>query len=141
MTKTIVIAGLLLATVSCDKNDETRAPDAPDQDAVKLRVEAAKAAADDTGKNVRDRDPASLTATDQSESEGDRNITQQIRQGVMSKDGLSMNAKNVKIITRDGVVTLKGPVDGADERAQIAALAQSAAGVKRVDNQLEVAAP
>ncbi len=49
-----------------------------------------------------------------------------------------MNAKNVKIITQDGVVTLRGPVKSAEEKAMIASVAQKTGGVKRVDNQLEV---
>jgi osmotically-inducible protein OsmY len=50
-----------------------------------------------------------------------------------------MTAKNVKIITNEGVVTLRGPVKTSEEKAQIAAIAQRVAGVKRVDNQLELA--
>ena len=49
-----------------------------------------------------------------------------------------MNAHNVKIITRDGVVTLRGPVENASEKTSVAAKAQKVAGVKRVDNQLEI---
>lgn len=54
-------------------------------------------------------------------------------------DALSVNGKNVKIITRDGVVTLRGPVKTDKEKAEIASIAKSVDGVKSVDNQLEVA--
>lgn len=96
-------------------------------------------AADNTGKNERDRSGATATAGDQGGSESDRHITQQIRQAVVDDSQLSMMAKNVKIITNEGAVTLRGPVKSSQERSQIASAAQHVAGVKRVDNQLEVA--
>jgi osmotically-inducible protein OsmY len=94
--------------------------------------------ADNTARNKRDRGDATLTPTDQGESASDRKITQQVRQSVVAHDDLSMNAKNAKIITRDGVVTLRGPVKSPAEKAQIGALAAKTTGVKRVDNQLEI---
>lgn len=94
--------------------------------------------ADDTGRNVRDRDDRTLTPTDQGASESDRTITQEIRKAVTDNDALSMNAKNVKIITVDGVVTLRGPVKSPDEKTTVAGIARKAPGVKRVDDQLEV---
>lgn len=97
------------------------------------------AAPDNTKQNVRDRDSTTLTPMDQGSSEADRTITQQIRKAVVGHDGLSTDAKNVKIITQDGVVTLRGPVKSADEKATIAAISTKTEGVKRVDNQLEVA--
>ena len=99
---------------------------------------ATTTAANNTKKNERDRDPT-LTPMDQGENEVDRTITQKIRQDVMKDDTFSMNAKNVKIITKDGVVTLRGPVKTDKEKTDIAALAQKAEGVKRVDNQIEIA--
>ena len=94
--------------------------------------------ADNTGRNVRDRDDEALTPLDQGESEADRAITQAIRKAVVAKDELSTNAKNVKIITINGVVTLRGPVKTAEEKATIVALAKKASGAKSVDDQLEV---
>jgi hyperosmotically inducible protein len=94
--------------------------------------------ADNTARNVRDREAPALTPTDQGESASDREITQQVRQAVVAHDDLSMNAKNAKIITRDGVVTLRGPVKSPAEKTRIGALAAKAPGVKRVDNQLEI---
>ncbi len=98
----------------------------------------APADADNTKRNARDADGATLTPLDQGESEADRTITQQIRKQVVSKDDFSTNAKNVKIITTDGVVTLRGPVKSPEEKQTIAGLAAKTAGVKRVDNQLEI---
>jgi hyperosmotically inducible periplasmic protein len=94
---------------------------------------------DNSGRNVRDRDNQTKTPGDQSENEADRTITQNIRQAITADDSLSTNAKNVKIITNDGTVTLRGPVKSEKEKTDIEAKAKQVAGVKRVDNQIEVA--
>jgi hyperosmotically inducible periplasmic protein len=116
--------------------------EAPDRKSSVLQVagNAEQADADDSGRNVRDREGSTLTPIDQGGSEADREITQQIRKVVVADDDLSMNAKNVKIITVDGVVTLRGPVKTAAEKTKIASVSSKAAGVKRVDNQIEVEA-
>ena len=97
--------------------------------------------ADNTGRNVRDRDDTrgtKPTAGEQSNNPADLRLTQEIRKAIVADDSLSMNAHNVKVITIDGVVTLRGPVESAAEKAKVAAKAQSVAGVKRVDDQLEI---
>jgi hyperosmotically inducible periplasmic protein len=99
---------------------------------------AAESAPDNTGRNVRDRG-ATLTSGDQSESKADLTTTQKIRQAVMADKSLSTTAHNVKIITVDGVVTLRGPVKTDDERTKIAAKAAQLAGADKVENYLEVA--
>ncbi len=96
--------------------------------------------ADNTARNVREREGDTPTPMSQGESEGDRTITQQIRKAVVDNDSLSTNAHNVKIITEDGVVTLRGPVETPQEKSSIVAAAQGAPGVKRVNDQLEVKA-
>ena len=96
--------------------------------------------ADNTAKNVRDRGDKTLTPPDQGGAAADRELTAEIRRTIVGDDSLSMNAHNVKIVTVDGVVTLRGPVKSADEKAMVASKAQAAKGVKRVDNQLEVEA-
>ena len=103
-------------------------------------TDATRTAADNTARNVRDQGSKLPTPMDQGESEADRAITQQVRQSVVKNDTLSMNAHNVKIITQNGVVTLRGPVNSAAEKATIVAAARSASGVTRVDDQLEVKA-
>jgi hyperosmotically inducible periplasmic protein len=99
---------------------------------------AAPVAPDNTGRNVRDRGGATMTPGDQSESEADRTVTQEIRRAVVADDSLSTLAKNVKIITADGVVTLRGPVENPSEKQAIEAKARQFAGINKVDNQLEV---
>lgn len=96
-------------------------------------------AADNSARNVRDRDDQSLTAGDQGNSQGDIQITQRIRQAVVAHDKMSVNGKNVKIVTNDGRVTLRGPVASAEEKKAIGEIANRVAS-GRVDNQLEVAA-
>jgi hyperosmotically inducible periplasmic protein len=93
---------------------------------------------DNTNVNERDRNAAALTPTDQRENQTDLKITQQIRQNVMDDSKLSFTAKNVKIITAGGKVTLRGPVKTAEERSAIEAAARKVAGVSQVDNQIEV---
>jgi hyperosmotically inducible periplasmic protein len=98
----------------------------------------AQTAPDNTGRNVRDRGGATITPGDQSESEADRTLTQQLRKAVMADDSLSTMAKNIKIITANGVVTLRGPVQSPHEKEVIAAKAQQIAGMNKIDNQLEI---
>ena len=99
---------------------------------------AADKPADNTGKNARD-DGSTATPLDQGSSAGDIAITKGIRTAVMADKSLSVNAQNVKIITKDGVVTLRGPVANEAERTTIVNLAQKVEAVKVVHNQLEVA--
>ncbi len=94
--------------------------------------------ADNTQLNKRDRDGRSLTPLDQGNSSSDIDITARIRKDVTAGKGLSTNARNVKIITRDGQVTLRGPVASAEEKRVIGEIADRIAGSGRVDNQLEV---
>ena len=94
---------------------------------------------ENTGRNVRDRAGTNPTADQQSNDKGDVAITQAIRRAVVDDKSLSTSAHNVKIVTVDGVVTLRGPVASATEKTTIAAKAHQVAGVKRVDNQLEIA--
>lgn len=74
---------------------------------------------------------------EQKENDRDLSITQQIRQSVMDDDSLSAKAKNVKIITTDGKVTLRGPVENAAERESIFNKAKAVAGAQNVENQIE----
>lgn len=124
---TLIVAFLM---VGCAKNDLAK-NDQPSQ--------TAAVAADNSGRNERDRNDATKTSGDQSESEADRTISQNIRKAVVADDSVSTNGKNVKIITADGTVTLRGPVKSEQEKTNIGAKAQQVAGVKKVDNQLEIA--
>lgn len=76
--------------------------------------------------------------TDQGSSKADTSITTQIRRDVTALNNLSADAQNVKIITLKGRVTLRGPVNTADEKSHIGSIASRIARSKNVDNQLEV---
>ena len=107
-------------------------------------VSAAAMAADDKTKpdntaiNERDRSRETRTSGDQSNSSADLKTTQAIRQSLMKDSELSTTAKNIKIITNNGQVTLRGPVKNAQEKAKIDQLARSAAGGAKIDDQLDV---
>lgn len=95
-------------------------------------------AADNSSVNTRDRDPAAKTPIDQNENEADIKITADIRKRVLEQPDFSVNARNVKIITAEGKVTLRGPVTTEAERDTINKIAQEIAGQDKVDSQLEV---
>jgi osmotically-inducible protein OsmY len=97
-----------------------------------------KPAADNTAKNERDASGDTKTSGDQSNSPEDIKITAAIRRAIVADDSLTMTATNVKIITADGKVTLRGPVKTAAEKTKIAELAKKEAGKATIDNQLEV---
>jgi osmotically-inducible protein OsmY len=95
-------------------------------------------APDNTKKN---KDQTSPTADQQKMNPTDRAITQKIRKAVHDDTSLSTYAHNIKIITQDGKVTLRGPVRSEDEKSNLQAKAVAVAGRENVTNQLEVAPP
>ena len=98
-------------------------------------------ALENTEINVRDKANTTLTPEDQKETESDIKITADIRQAIIKNKSLSVNAQNVKIITRNGVVTLRGPVESKKESKKIKKIAKHTPGVLKVNNQLEIKAP
>jgi len=96
---------------------------------------------DNTAVNARDADRATRNPKqpiDQNENQSDIDLTAKIRQQVLKADGMSVNARNCKIITADGRVTLRGPVNSAAEHDTIVKIAREMAGESNVDDQLEV---
>jgi osmotically-inducible protein OsmY len=93
---------------------------------------------DNTTTNERDRSGETKTSGDQSNSSADLKITQAIRRALMKDRELSTTAKNIKVITANGQVTLRGPVKTAQEKAKVDQLAKSAAGGAKIDDQLDV---
>jgi hyperosmotically inducible protein len=110
-------------------------------DMVRAEGGTAGSSLENTERNVRDKGDTTLTPEDHSQDEGDIRITADIRQAITGDDSLSVNAHNVKIITRNGMVTLRGPVDSEAEKTKLQAIAQKVSGVSQVDNQLEIKAP
>jgi osmotically-inducible protein OsmY len=135
----------LLSLVGCDEANHPATSTAPvsttttrpaaNTDPAPTDATAAKR--DNTEVNVRDRSDAAKTPFDQNENKKDVEITANVRKRVVDTK-MSVNAQNVKIITQDGKVTLRGPVKSEDEKMQIDKIAHEVAGPANVDNQLEV---
>ena len=96
--------------------------------------------ADNTARNERDRNSEIPTAGDQTQNKKDLEIAASIRKAVVSDDSLSTNAHNIKIITSNGAVTLRGPVKSQQEKSAIEAKAKRVTGVSSVNNMLEIEA-
>lgn len=94
---------------------------------------------DNSSVNERDRSGTTKTPIDQNENKEDIKITADIRKRVVNEKDFSVNARNVKIITADGKVTLRGPVASDQERDKIVQIAHDVAGDDKVENLLEVA--
>lgn len=94
---------------------------------------------DNSQQNRRDRDGRTQLPTAQGNSRDDVRITREIRQSVVSStNNFSVMAHNVKIITLDGRVTLRGPVKTDEEKSGIAGIARGIAGPNNVNDLLEV---
>ena len=104
LTRTIKQASLALASLSMISLSAMAADEKKD--------------ADNTALNQRDRSGETATSGDQANSSGDLKITQAIRQALVKDGELSTTAKNIKVITANGQVTLRGPVNNAQEKAR-----------------------
>ncbi|HEY6418706.1 MAG TPA: BON domain-containing protein [Candidatus Binataceae bacterium] len=105
---------------------------------VTMAQDAPPVAPDNSAVNARDRDAGAMTAGQQSNAKSDVALTRKIRRAVVKDHSLSMLAHNVKIVSANGSVTLRGPVKTEEEKTAIASKAQAIAGADKVDNQLEV---
>lgn len=124
MRSLLMLGMLALAAAGCARSAPTSATSAtPDRD--------------NTAVNQRDREATTKTPIDQNENQADIDVTANIRKRVVDTK-MSVNAQNVKIITQDGTVTLRGPVNSEDEKKQVEDIAQDVAGADKVVSQLEV---
>ena len=96
---------------------------------------------ENTKQNIRDKDNTTLTAQNQKQDKRDIKITAHIRKAVNKDKSLSVDAHNAKIITRNRVVTLRGPVNTEAESIKLQEISTKTHGVVQVDNQLEIKAP
>jgi hyperosmotically inducible periplasmic protein len=94
--------------------------------------------ADNTKVNKRDRSSSAVTADQQKENEGDRELSANIRKALMDNKDLSTYAHNVKIVSRNGLVTLKGPVRSQEEKKAIEAMATEIAGAGKVKSMISI---
>jgi osmotically-inducible protein OsmY len=123
MSMLVVLAFMAVGGLMLRSQAQTQAPDT---------------SADNTKVNTRDRGKAEPTADQQKESRSDRDITQQIRRSIVKDKSLSTYAHNVKIVTQNGQVTLKGPVRSEDEKQAIEAKATEVAGENKVTSELNI---
>jgi hyperosmotically inducible periplasmic protein len=98
-------------------------------------------ASDNTKTNQGDASKNAKTADQQKMNPADRETTRKIRSALTDDKSLSTYAHNIKIITTDGMVTLKGPVRSEDEKSAIEAKAKEIAGDSNVRNKLTIAPP
>lgn len=133
MRKTLFVAMSLALVTSMAQAAENSAPDtsAP----TSTTMEHVKP--NNTEVNKRDRDERTLTPMDQSNTQADIDITQAIRKALMKQE-LSLDAKNIKVITQGGEVTLRGPVSSKAEVKKIVKMAKKVPGIKALNNELEV---
>ncbi len=94
---------------------------------------------DNTKVNKRDRSKTAVTSDQQKENRPDRVTTQQIRKALIADKSLSLYAHNVKIVTVNGAVILKGPVRSEDEKQTVVSKAAEVAGAARITDNLSVA--
>jgi osmotically-inducible protein OsmY len=131
-TSLVLVASLLGLMV----NPAARADDA---NSVSNTATNSDKDADNSQRNQRDRDNATRTPVEQGNSREDIQTTRQIRQAVVSgTNDFSVMAQNIKIITLDGHVTLRGPVKTDGEKSSIDMIARQIAGSANVNDLLEV---
>jgi hyperosmotically inducible periplasmic protein len=94
--------------------------------------------ADNTRMNQRDRNSNEPTADQQKANRSDRDITQQIRKSIMDDKSISTYGHNVKVITQNGMVTLKGPVRSEEEKKALEDKAAQVAGADKVTSEIDV---
>jgi osmotically-inducible protein OsmY len=105
--------------------------------ALAAHAQVTAAPVDNSAINERDRSNHTLTPENQSQSKSDVALAAAVRRAVIAQSGLSTDGQNIKIITMNNAVTLRGPVKDSAERTTIDKIARAAAGQANVDNQLE----
>jgi hyperosmotically inducible periplasmic protein len=104
-----------------------------------LRNQEQQQAPDNSKANQGDANKPAPTADQQKMNAADRAMTKQIRSAIVGDKSLSTYARNVKIITQNGKVTLKGPVRSDDEKSNVEAKATAVAGTGNVENLITIA--
>jgi hyperosmotically inducible periplasmic protein len=95
-------------------------------------------APNNSGINVRDRSASAITAGQQPNAKGDVQLTARIRRAIVKDKALSTMAHNIKIVSANGDVVLRGPVKTTQEKQAIEEKAAAIAGAGKVNNQLEI---
>jgi osmotically-inducible protein OsmY len=120
----LVLASLLLGCGTLVLAQDPQQPSTPSSDNIKM--------------NQRDQSSNLPSADQQQNARSDRDITQQIRQAIVDDKTLSTYAHNVKVITHDGLVTLRGSVRSDDEKRTVEIKAAEVAGEVNIVSDLTV---
>jgi len=115
------------------------APIVAGQEPAKPEEKSSSVPADNTKVNKRDRKEGAMTAGQQGNSKADRELARKIRRALVEDKQLSTYAHNVKVIAKNGEVTLKGPVRSEEERKAVETKAAEVAGGATIRNELQVA--
>ena len=149
MNRIVAVAAALTLAAACGDSDadtQAAAVDSTAAPAAQTTPAASQTAgqavtgseADNTRMNRRDRNDATKTPTDQSNRSAAVDLVAQVRKAIVHDDSLSAKAHNIKVVANNGVVTLRGPVASADEKARVEKDVAGVSGVSRVDNQLDI---
>ncbi|CAN5562874.1 hypothetical protein BH11CYA1_BH11CYA1_49210 [soil metagenome] len=134
--KNVSLATVALLAAVCMNAVAVHAEDAAKSE--RKFEESQEKAPNNTSKNTRDQKLGKVTPQDQSAQKKDVDITRDLRKAIMDTKGMSVDGQNVKIITRKGVVTLRGPVSSESEKNLIGDLVKNCPSVASFTNQLEV---
>ena len=91
----------------------------------------------ETSKN-QEKDNAKMMEAESKANENDHMITQKLREALMKDPNLSKQAKNIKIVTAEGVILIKGTINNENDKNAVGQKAKTIPGVKNVDNMLEI---
>lgn len=139
-TRCMVLTTVALIPVSFSVANATDTPvKAQTQPAAGDTATTTTPAPDNSAANAKANSETGITAQQAGNSETDVKLTAKIRQALVKDKKLSTYAHNVKIITENGQVVLKGPVKSQSEKTEVETKAGRIAGVDRVRSELEVA--
>lgn len=122
-TNWLLLPSLALVLCACEQSDKTVPP---------------SRTVDQNNSTIDANSNSVSTSVDQStETEADRALAQRIRRAIGDDSSLSSNARNIIIVTRNGIVTIRGSAKDSQERSTIELKIQRIPGVSRVNNQLD----
>jgi hyperosmotically inducible periplasmic protein len=138
MTKVLLFMICGIGLAGCEKSETSQAtPPAAPSVSTNDTAPNATTQPDNTGINARDQSADAVTAGSQGQGKSDVVVTADIRKRIMAAN-MSVDAQNVKVVSQNGKVTLRGPVDNQNEKDSISQIATDIAGADNVDNQLDI---
>lgn len=132
---------MFVSGLGCQRNDKTQATGGSRDNYALGSKQGSSVSNDSTNQlNATDNLNTPSTPEERGASKADLEVTRRIRGTIMNDPDLSDSARNIKIITLNGKVSLRGAVNSINEARAIASVARREAGFGSVDNQLEVKA-